>query len=93
MKGSCQGRTADKGRMLADQHRENIGILGIMRPRKKKKKQTSHVLRGGEATACRDPCEVEGWRSGGDLIDEAVWERCKRVQDCGPGGMLCLWQR
>lgn len=32
-------------------------------------------------------------RRGGDCIDEKVWERCKWVHDCGPVGMLCLWQR
>lgn len=43
--------------MLADEHKENIGILGIMRPGEKKKK-TSYVLTGGEAMARREPCEV-----------------------------------
>lgn len=73
--------------MLADEHKENIGILGIMRPGEKKKRH--HTCSQAE----------KRWRAeslvrwGGYLIDEAVWERCKRVQDCGPGGMLCLWQR
>lgn len=60
MKGSCQGRPrglqARWGRMLADEHKENIGILGIMRPGGEKK--TSYVLTGGEAMARREPCEV-----------------------------------
>lgn len=87
-----ESRTAEG---VASEVREDVG----RRTQGKHWDLGNHAAWGKKKKKRHHTCSQKRWRAeslvrwGGYLIDEAVWERCKRVQDCGPGGMLCLWQR